>query len=75
VKCNLEALPKLQAEDALYLSTIVAVGNGTLKKGEGDKILREWRATARKNSVHERPSKQQLAIIMAGMGIKWPGKN
>ena len=35
-------LPQLQAEESLRFTMAIAVGNGTLKKGESRRILRAW---------------------------------
>lgn len=39
-------LPKLQAEEALRTSTILAIGNGTMKKAEIRKTLKNWERIA-----------------------------
>jgi hypothetical protein len=62
-------LPRLQAQDALRLSTIVSVGNGVLKKHEGDRIRREWLKQAREKTTRQKLSKNQAEIMMMQLGI------
>jgi len=69
-------LPRLKAEEAIFLSNIVAVGNGTLKEGEGQRILREWQDQARRPGRVETLSKEKTETALAVMGIQvCHGKN
>lgn len=53
----------LQAEESLRFVTIVAAGNGLIKKGERDQILSAWRRDSRKIGGSKR--RQTLADLSA----------
>jgi hypothetical protein len=39
-------IPRLHAEESLLAAARTAVGSGTLQNGVGQKLQREWQATA-----------------------------
>ena len=66
-------MPVLQAEEAMQWATILAVGTGSLKKGEATRITREWRRrTHRPGSRPQRtpPTREQLQFSLARIGVE-----
>lgn len=41
-----EAIPQLEAGEALQAVTVAALGSGMVKKGESSRILQQWRRAA-----------------------------
>lgn len=62
-----EELPGLQAREAMQTATAVAVGSGSLKKGEAQRVVREWRRLAGRG---KRSTAKATPSMLAGMGIK-----
>jgi hypothetical protein len=63
-------LPRLSAEESLLAATRVAVGSGSLKKGEGQRIQHQWSKAAEQGApVVRSTGPAQYAAHMAGLGI------
>lgn len=68
-----EMLPRLIAEESLLTSERVAVGSGSLKRGQGRQIAQGWmRQTDRPRDVIRPKSKEMYhaQMAMAGIGVK-----
>lgn len=63
-------LPRLAAEESLIAAQRVAVGTGSLKKGEGRRIAEDWqRLTAHRRPVVRPKDEAMYRAQIAGMGI------
>jgi hypothetical protein len=63
-------LPGLVAEESLLAATRVAVGSGSLRKGEGRRLMATWSRTAGQGHPAPRPKgPAEYAARMAVMGI------
>lgn len=65
-----EQLPRLSAEESLTDATRIAVGSGSLKKGEGHRIQQGWHRVAQQAApVVRSKGPGEYAAHMAGLGI------
>lgn len=65
-----EQLPQLVAEESLLAVTRVAVGTGSVRKGEGPRLMASWTRTAGQGQAAPRPKgPAEYAARMAVMGI------
>ena len=63
-------LPRLRAEESLLAAERTAVGTGSLKKGEGRRILAGWqRQTDQRPPVVRPRTREQYRAHMAGLGV------
>ncbi len=61
----------LQAEEALMRSTEAAIGSGSLKREERQRIISSWQRQARSGGKKRPPvSKELRRIMLAAQGIK-----
>lgn len=63
-KVFLEAIPRLQAKDALVLTAAVAIGTGSMRKEDARQTIRAWQKDAR---LGERAEKAQKIAGHAAM--------
>lgn len=65
-----ERLPRLTGEESLQFAERIAVGTGSLKKGEGRRIASGWQRMAEQHRPVVRPKDEAMyRAQMAGMGI------
>lgn len=65
-----EQLPRLSAEESLLSANRIAVGTGSLKKGEGRRVVAGWsRQVDDRRSVVRPKGPSEYAAHMAAMGI------
>jgi hypothetical protein len=69
VRAYAGAMPKIQAEEALLKTSIVALGSGRMKKSDADQTLRAWRRTAGTAKTRSAKSKDEMASVLGGVGI------
>lgn len=63
-------LPRLAAEESLTAAERIAVGTGSLRKGEGRRIAHAWQRAADQRAPVIRPKgAAEYAAHMAAMGI------
>lgn len=63
-------IPRLSAEESLLAATRVAVGTGSLEKGTGPDIVRQWQAIARPQDVPASVHTERRKAAIAAAGIK-----
>lgn len=64
-------LPVLQAEESMRLTTAIAVGTGSLKKEESQRIMREWqRHSGGQGRGRRQITMEQRMHMVEAMGIK-----
>ena len=69
----IESLSRLTAEESLVAAERVAVGTGSLKRGQGKQIAGQWsRATGQTRHVLRPSSKEayRAQMAMAGIAVK-----
>lgn len=69
----IDNLPRLTAEESLVAAERIAVGTGSLRKGQGKQIAGQWqRATGQTRQVLKPSSKEayRAQMAMAGIGVK-----
>jgi hypothetical protein len=65
-----EQLPRLSAEESLLAANRIAVGTGSLRKGEGRRIAAGWQRAMGQRVPSVRPKGPgEYAAHMAGLGI------
>lgn len=72
-----EQLPRLSAEESLLAAQRVAVGSGSLKKGEGRRVAAGWERTAGQARPVLRPkgrAEYEAHMAAAGIAVKRQGK-
>lgn len=63
-------LPRLAAEESLMAAQRIAVGTGSLKKGEGRRIAEGWQRMADHHRPLVKPADEAMyRAQMAGLGI------
>lgn len=63
-------LPRLSAEESLMAAQRIAVGTGSLQKGDGRRIAEGWQRMAAQHRPVVRPTDEAMyAAQMAGLGI------
>jgi len=68
-----EQLPRLSAEESLLAANRIAVGSGTLKKGEGRRIASSWQRLVGEQRVTVRstgPAEYAAHMAALGIGVK-----
>ena len=73
VEAYLEALPGLEASEALAGYTMIAVGTGNAKKGTAQRIVSQWKRRVRK-PVAQRPGFRAAAAAVGIAVIDEPVK-
>lgn len=65
------AIPRLQAEESLMRASEIAVGTGSLKKGEARRIVDAWQKTAgsARRSAIKPKSAAEMQMRLASLGI------
>lgn len=68
-----EQLPRISAEESLLFAERVAVGTGSLKKGEGRRVASRWTKLADQRRPVFRPSTPEVyraQMSSLGIGVK-----
>ncbi len=75
-EAHLDAIPTLQARESILLANVVAVGTGSLKKSESQRITRQWERLARgKRQRARKDIPFQEVARMHGIGVIEEGKS
>ncbi|MEE8466652.1 MAG: hypothetical protein V3S68_09260 [Dehalococcoidia bacterium] len=61
-------LPRLQAEEAMQMSTIIAMGGGKLKKGQSRRIMAAWQRTAHRH-IKRVQTAEEVRTMLTGIGV------
>lgn len=69
VRLYADAMPGLQAREALHLATVVAYGGGHMSKQGLEQTRRGWLREAGITRARKVASREQLQALMGGMGI------
>ena len=65
------AIPRLRAEESSGLAQAVAVGSGTLRRHDADRIMRDWQKQAGEQPRHQKPkTREEFLTGLAAAGIK-----
>jgi len=62
-------LPVLQGEEAMRWATAIAVGTGSLKKEESQRIMREWRQGSHPQRAQQPKTMNEHMAMVASFGI------
>ena len=68
VRAAIRMLPRVQAEDSLRTSQMVAVGSGTLSRDARQQVLSAWLSVVRGDRPAERLSPE--GMVNAGIGYR-----
>ena len=61
-------LPRLQAEEAMQMATVIAMGGGKLKKGQSRRIMAAWQRTANRH-VKRVQTAEEVRAMLTGIGV------
>lgn len=67
IRACVTMLPRLQAEESIRATQHVAVGTGSLERGDSQRITDRWAAAAQPNG--RRPPRQTNPATLAAIGI------
>ncbi len=62
-------LPRLQAEEAMQMATVIAMGGGNLKKGQSRRIMADWQRTANRGRVRRVQTAAEVRTLLTGIGV------
>lgn len=62
-------IPRLKAEDALDTFTVIAMGFGSLPKGEAARIMRIWHGACETEETRKKKMEMVHPEQMAAMGL------
>lgn len=66
----LDAIPRLMAAESMQFAAAVAIGSGTLKTHDRDRIWREWSKETGELEVRRRPkTREEFLVGLAAAGI------
>ena len=61
-------LPRLRAEEAMQMSTIITMGGGHLKKGQYQRIMASWQRAANQH-VRRVQTAEEVRTLLTGIGV------
>lgn len=61
-------LPRLEAQEAMQMATVIAMGGGHLKKGDSRRIMASWKRAANVH-VHRVQDPAEIRAMMTSLGV------